>query len=71
MILQKITLENIKSINWFDTIYISEKTIKNTNETPKHLQMHPFFEVENYLDLLCGNYYFSNKLKYSYNWDVK
>lgn len=71
MILKKITPENKKSINWFDTIYISEKTIKNTNETPKHLQILPFFEVENNTDLFCGNYYFSNALNYNYNWNVK
>lgn len=64
MILKKITPKNIKSINWFDTIYISEKTIRNTNETLKHLQMLPFFEVENNLDLLCGNYYFSNAIRF-------
>jgi hypothetical protein len=71
MILKKITPENIDSLNWFDTIYISKKTIKNTNETLKKLQIQPFFEVKNNLDLLFGNYYFCNALNYSYSSDVE
>ncbi len=71
MILKKITPENKKSINLFDTIYISEKTYENIIENPKYLQIYPFFEVENNTDLFCGNYYFSNALIYSYNWNVK
>ena len=67
MVLKKITPENIKRLNWFDTVYILVNPINNPNENPKFSQMLPFFEGDSKFNLLDGNFYCSNKVWYYYD----
>ncbi len=67
MVLKKITPENIKRLNWFDTVYILVNPINNPNENPKVSQILPFFKGESKFDLLDGNFYCSNKIWYYYD----
>ena len=64
MNLKRITPENIKSLNWFDTIYIIDKPINNPKEKPIISQIMSFSEGESKFDLLNRNFYFSNKVRY-------
>jgi hypothetical protein len=57
MILKKITPENIKSLNWFDTIYVLDKPINNRNKNPKISQIMSFSEGESKYNLLDGHLY--------------
>jgi hypothetical protein len=63
MLLKKITLLNIESLNWFDTVYILENPIINPNENPKISQILSFFEGDSKFNLLDGNFYYSNSVK--------
>jgi hypothetical protein len=66
MILKKITPEIIKSLNWFDTVYVLENPINNPNETPKISQILSYSEGDRKFDLLNGNFYYSNRVRYHY-----
>ncbi len=66
MILKKLTPEIIKSLNWFDTVYILENPIINPNENPKISQIHSFSDFDNEYYLLNGNCYCSNMVWYQY-----
>lgn len=67
MILKKIIPEIIKSLDWFDTVYILENPINNPNENPKISQILSFSEGVSKFDLLDGNFYCSNKVWYHYD----
>ena len=64
MILKKITPENIDSLDWFDKVYILEKTINNPNENPKISRILSFFEGKSKFNLLDGNFYCSNMIRF-------
>ncbi len=64
MILKKITPENIDSLNWFDTVYILENPLNNPKENPKVSQVLSFFEGESIFNLLDGNFYCSNMIRF-------
>jgi hypothetical protein len=62
MILKKITPENIKSLNWFDTIYVLDKPINNRNENPKISQIMSFSEGDSKYNLFDCNLYYLNSI---------
>ena len=62
MILRKITQENIKRLNWFDTVYILENPINNPNENPKISQIISFSKGKRKFNLLDGNFYCLNSI---------
>jgi hypothetical protein len=63
MILRKITQENIKRLNWFDTVYILENPINNSNENPKICQVLSFSEGKSKYNLIEGNFYCLNSIR--------
>ena len=67
MILQKITLENIKRLHYFDTIYKLERPCDNPNDKPEISQLLSFLDGERKFNLLDGNFYCSNKVWYYYD----
>ena len=67
MIIQKITSENIKRLNYFDTIYKLERPCDNPNEKPEISQILSFAEGNSKFDLLDGNFCCSKKVWYKYD----
>jgi hypothetical protein len=63
MKLKKISSENIKTLGWFDTIYILGKPLENPSDNPNIIQILSFSEGDKKFDLLEGDFYCSNAIR--------
>jgi hypothetical protein len=66
MILKRITKDNLRHLKWFDTIYFIAEPISDYTESPKVIQILPFFKVEYDKSIMYGSYYYSNTLLINY-----
>jgi hypothetical protein len=66
MILKRITKDNLRHLKWFDTIYFIAEPISDYTESPKVIQILPFFQVKYDAWLIYDNYYYSDTLFINY-----